>query len=136
MLKTASKFILLLILLIAVAGVSGYLSYVVTSNILRTETLATEKAGESEIHAGARENAKEKGSSAKDNTHIQLDHYIVRLEGEELSVYASSDGREEFLYNEPIYVNDLSAEDIEILQSGVNLDSSSELTGFIENFTS
>ena len=134
MLKTASKFILLLILLIAVAGVSAYLSYVVTSNILQTETVATEKAGDGQNPTNVREG--EKGSSAKDNTHIRLDHYIVRLEGEELSVYASTDGQEEFLYNEPIYVNDLSAEDIETLQNGVNLDSSSELTGFIENFTS
>lgn len=132
MLKAASKFILLLILLIAVAGVSAYLSYVVTSNILQSETVATEEMNDIQKH----EDAKEKASSEKDNLHIRLDHYIVRLEGEELSVYASSDGKEEFLYNEPIYINDLSAEDIETLQNGVNLDNSSELTGFIENFTS
>ena len=134
MLKVASKFILLLILLIAVAGVSAYLSYVVTSNVLQAETVAIEKADNTQNNTKVREG--EKGLSPKDNTHIQLDHYIVRLEGEELSVYASSDGKEEFLYNEPVYVNDLSAEDIETLKNGVNLDDSSELTGFIENFTS
>ena len=55
MLKTASKFILLLILLIAVAGVSAYLSYVVTSNILQTETVATEKAGDGQSPTNVRE---------------------------------------------------------------------------------
>lgn len=134
MLKVASKFILLLILLIAVAGVSAYLSYVVTSNILQDETVAIERADNTQKNTNVRKG--EKGLSSKDNTHIRLDYYIVRLEGEELSVYASSGGKEEFLYNEPIYVNDLSAEDIETLKNGVNLDDSSELTGFIENFTS
>lgn len=136
MLKTAGKFILLLVLLIAVAGISGYLSYVVTSNILKTEALATEEVGESEAHGNARRTVKEKSATSNGDTHISLDHYIVRLEGQQLSVYASTDGKEEFLYTEPIYVNDLSAEDIETLQNGVNLNTSSELTGFIENFTS
>ncbi len=136
MLKTAGKFILLLVLLIAVAGISGYLSYVVTSNILKTEIAATENIGEIESRGSAGRVANEEKSYSKGDTHIRLDHYIVRLEGQELSVYASTGGKEEFLYTEPIYVNDLSAEDIETLRNGVNLDNSSELTGFIENFTS
>lgn len=133
MFKTVSRFILLLVVLVFVAGVSGYLSYVVTSNILSAEADLAENIEKTPRKATDKKTSEDENPQ---NHHLSLDFYIVRLEGQELSVYASSDGEEEFLYNEPIYVNDLSAEDIETLRSGVNLKSSSELTGFIENFTS
>ncbi len=133
MFKTVSQFILLLVVLVFVAGVSGYLSYVVTSNILSAEADLTENAEKTPRKTIDKKTSEDEKTQ---NQHLSLDFYIVRLEGQELSVYASSDGEEEFLYNEPIYVNDLSAEDIETLRTGVNLKNSSELTGFIENFTS
>lgn len=66
----------------------------------------------------------------------EIDFYIVRLEGDNLNVYASNGENEEFLYNTTIYTNNLSAEDISLLSSGVTLKNSSQLTGFMEDYTS
>ena len=71
-----------------------------------------------------------------EDTAVQFEYYVVRLEGDDLSIYVVHNENEEFLYTEKVYKNSLSAQDLALLEAGVKLNSSSELTGFLENFTS
>lgn len=137
MMKSIGRFFLFFAVMLVVAAGSGCITYFVTLNMLKDsippETrVAAVKADSSGVNGGTEVSA----AAAPEDKPMSLDFYVVRLEGENLSVYASCSGREEFLYNEPIYVSDLSEEDQKLLKNGVRLKSSSELTGFLENFTS
>lgn len=134
MIKTIGKMLVGFMLMLAVAAGSGYISYRVTSNILRREM--ADNSNTELVSAKQQEPVRLKDEDAEAYNAVSFDYYIVRLEGENLGVYASGNGREEFLYNEDIFINDLSAGDLELLQKGVTLMNLSELTGFMENFTS
>lgn len=135
MLKSIGKMIAGFVLMLAIAAGSGYVSYLITSHMLRekmTNEIQTVPTNVSDTPM-ARDIQKDTQS---EDTEISFEYYMVRLEGENLGIYACSDGREEFLYNEAVFVRDLSDSDLELLRGGVKLQNSSELTGFIEDFTS
>ena len=135
MLKTTFKVIMLFVLLALVAVATGLATYTVTKNMIE------------EQHAHARQTSAPQRITETDSSERESDnpgtttrkedeYYLVRLEGDALEVYVAHSGKEEFLYNRKVYKNDLSERDLEMLYSGVMLESASELTAFIENFTS
>ena len=134
MLKTTAKIFLIFILLVIVAVATGFTTYTLTKR------LGDENAVE-QVRA-AQPPTEETNASAAPKPlppqpkSVPDEYYNVRLEGTTIGVYSVNNGKEEFLYHANIYKNDLSADDLTLLQEGVNLMTLSELTGFIENFTS
>lgn len=135
MLKALQKFIFMFLIISAAAALTGYVTYRSTSKALRAEyQTATARAAQGDERRQAAKPAE--AAKSVSSAPLKIESYLVRLEGSTLSVYANRSNKEEFLYNEEIYVNDLSPTDREMLENGVCLKSASELTGFMENFTS
>lgn len=143
MLKTSAKILIIFILIVIVAVATGFVTYTLTRRIAREDMVETVEAAADET--GDELNMTAHEASAKSDTKSEPrtedgeglpDCYAVRLEGTTLGVYVINDGKEEFLYHADVYKNDLSAEDLNLLQQGVELNDMSELTSFIENFTS
>ena len=136
MLKTTFKILALFVLLTVVGVATGLTTYTVTRRMLEEQNAS---AKVSETVETRNDDAVSVGSDAepKGNTSdTGFEYYLVRLEGDELNIYVSHNGKEEFLYNRDIYKTDLSNQDRLMLEEGVQLRSPSALTGFIENFTS
>ncbi len=134
MLKTAAKIFLIFVLLVSVAAVTGFVTYNLTKGI-------AEDDGETVVRQVSAEAVPEEDMVAVPVDDIgeeppESEYYVVRLEGTTLGIYVAADGKEEFLYHADVYKNNLSADDLKLLQDGVRLMNISELTGFIENFTS
>lgn len=133
MLKSVVKLVLMFVGTAAVAVVAASAAYVITKNSIEVEMR------EAESRATASTNVRETLDTSQPeqpSETARFDYYIVRLEGRNLGVYASHGGQEEFLYNEDIYTSNLTDEDITLLNTGVKLETSEALTGFIEDFTS
>lgn len=135
MLKTSIKILLLFILIAAVALVTGFTTYNLTKRVADEKNIETVQAAvyQEKPQQGIR---KTDTDSISEKAETASEYYTVRLEGTALGVYLIDDGKEEFLYHANVYKNDLSADDLKLLQQGVKLMDMSELTGFIENFTS
>lgn len=136
MLKTSVKIFLMFVLVVTIALATSLATYNITKK-LTAETPAN--AADSVRLNTAQETPSQDGQtqpSAIGTADRHPDCYTVRLEGNALSVYVSYDDKEEFMYTTPISKNDLSAQDIQLLQGGMEFDAMPELTGFIENFTS
>lgn len=67
---------------------------------------------------------------------LKPDCYYVRYDGKELSVYAVSNNKEEFLYTIKTRIADISDNELESLKKGVYLKDKQALTAFEEDFTS
>lgn len=130
MLKKTGKVIAAILAIIFTACVSGIVSFTVTLRMLEENG----KKVSAELAVAAAEQSAESTSEKAANS--VNDGYIVRLEGRFLGVYVSGSRGEELLYSEPVSVADLSEEDERLLRAGVWLENPSELTEFIENFTS
>lgn len=129
-LKTASFCIIAL----AVAALSGYGSYVITSKVLERGS-GEIRARENEIKVPSTEvSAIADAQDISENT--DFNYYMVKLEDDILNIYVNYEEHEELLYGEKINVGDLSDEDKQTLQTGVELEEMSKVTEFIENFTS
>ncbi len=129
MLKSTFRFVLLFVITALVSAAAASSAYFITKNVLDedTQALTSHTAEASRLQTAPTD----KASDA-----MEFESYIVRLEDNSICVYALSNHTEEFLYSTDIYRPNLSAEDIRLLSSGVTLDTSSELTGFMENYTS
>ena len=136
MLKTTFKVIMLFVLLVLVAVATGLATYTVTRNMVE-EQLVNARQTSAPRQITETDNGDGESNTQEKEAQTESDeYYLVRLEGNALEVYVAHSGKEEFLYNREIYKNDLSRKDLEMLHSGVMLESASELTAFIENFTS
>ena len=135
MLKTTAKIFLIFILLITVAVATGFVTYTLTKRIAEENLVETAEAAASKNSADKSE-ATSLSVPASEPVPVPSEYYTVRLEGATVGVYVTNDGKEEFLYHANVYQSDLSADDLTMLKQGVKLMSLSELTGFIENFTS
>lgn len=134
MLKTSAKIFLLFILLVTVALATGFVTYTLTKRVAEENSISAVETVSAET---VKPTAADKPQEQKSDTDSSLsESYIVRLEGTTLGVYVTDNGTEEFLYHTNVYKSDLSEEDLKLLQDGVRLMNLSELTGFIENFTS
>ncbi len=136
MLKTTFKVIMLFVLLAFVAVASGLATYTVTRNMVEEQLAQAHETSSPQQITEIQQAETASHSQSKDARAQQDEYYFVRLEGDTLEVYIAHSGKEEFLYNRKVYKNDLSESDLEMLHSGVMLESASELTAFIENFTS
>lgn len=133
MLKTTFKVLMLFLLMVVVAVSTGLATYNITKNIIEEESVTQASALSQNKETSSRRATEVRRSEADKE---KLEYYLVRLEGENLEIYASRGGEEEFLYSREVYSRDLSENDLETLSRGVKLQDISELTGFIENFTS
>lgn len=78
-------------------------------------------------------------SSATENSNHEIinpDYFIARYNGTNLSVYAVSDGKEEFLYTLSVRIEDISDNELSELKKGVTLSNKQALASFEEDFTS
>ena len=135
MLKPAVKTALFLIIAVFLAFVSAFGTYFLTKNSIKDHKLLP-TTSTAPIVPASNEAVSQSNKIQMKLVPTHFEYYTVRLEGSCLGVYATHNGSEEFLYNEAIYKNDLSPEDINLLSTGVNLNNSAELTEFLENFTS
>ncbi len=133
-LKSLGKMLVGFVLMLAVAAGSGYVSFLITSNMVQKKLADDKKVITTNISSTPV--VQETGNGEIESKPVSYDYYIVRLEGENLGIYACNGGKEEFLYNEAVFVRDLSDDDLKLLKEGVKLQNTSELTGFVENFTS
>lgn len=62
--------------------------------------------------------------------------YIARIDGDALAIYAVTDGREEFLYNLNVRIQDISEDEQRLLREGITLADKQALASFEEDFTS
>ena len=134
MLKTTAKIFLIFILLVIVALATGFATYTLTKRMGEENVVEKTRAAQPAVEeTNSRTVPEILPTEAKP---VPDKYYNVRLEGTTIGVYSINNGKEEFLYHANIYKNDLSADDLTLLQEGVDLMTLSELTGFIENFTS
>ena len=128
MLKTTLKYTVLFIAIASFAAITASCAYIITKNLL------AEKASVERNTVKVLPEYTAQATSTPVPT--SFDFYLVKLDGNNLDVYASQDNKLEFLYNTTIYAADLGQQDITLLSEGVKLKNSSELTEFIENYTS
>ena len=129
MLKSTFRFALLFVAVALISAAAASSAYFITKNALAEKTVTPVPT--------TVEASRPKTPSATETVDtMEFESYIVRLEENAICVYALSNQTEEFLYSTDIYRPNLSDEDIRLLSSGVTLDTSSELTGFMENYTS
>ncbi len=130
MLKSVFRFVLLFAFVAVISAAAASSAYFITKNALgRGAEAAASKTPRvtDSVYATAED---------KDSASLDFDFYTVRLEDSSICVYAVCNQAEEFLYSTDIYRANLSNEDILLLTSGVTLNTASELTGFMENYTS
>ncbi len=129
MLKSTFRYVLLFFATALISAAAASSAYFITKNVLADKGAKHEPA----IIEASRPQAE---ADIKTPDTMEFESYMVRLDGNSICVYALSNHSEEFLYSTDIYRANLSAEDIRLLSSGVTLDTYSELTGFMENYTS
>ncbi len=127
------------IAVLAIAGISGVASYVITSNILGRnpyeEKTETARMQTPVVTSEAAAETEDKALQATDAQN-KFNHYTVKLEDDILNVYVNYKEHEELLFGEKINTGDLSTEDREMLINGVKLEEMSKVTELTENFTS
>jgi hypothetical protein len=126
---------MLFVLLVLVSVVTGIATYNFTRNMIEDQQVQAHQTSASRPITEIRSGETEETANSHNATE-EKEYYLVRLQGDELEVYVAYSGKEEFLYNRAVYKNDLSDSDLRMLRNGVVLGSASELTAFIENFTS
>ncbi len=124
MLKLWVRNTLLFFVVIAISTFAGWCAYTVTRNGREDDKAAQVSA------TGARQDDLVSAGDADD------EYYTVRLENEKICVYALIEGKEEFLYSVDVYGPDLPQGDKLLLEGGVRLKNASELTAFMEDYTS
>ena len=134
MLKTTFKIFMLFILMAVVSVVTGVLTYNITKASLEERAVLAVPALEASKTTVPKEST-DTGEN-KNASGATFDYYLVKLFGDEIGIYVSHDGKEEFLYSHKIFKNDLSQHDFEMLSDGIKLYSAPSLTGFLEDFTS
>lgn len=136
MLKTTFKVIMLFVLLVLVAVATGFATYNITRNMVEEQRAQAYQTSAPQQITETRDGKMGRDTDSHSTSEDEREYYLVRLQGDALEVYVAYSGKEEFLYNREIYKSDLSERDTEMLRNGVMLKSASELTAFIENFTS
>ena len=124
MLKLWVRNTLLFFVVIAISTFAGWCAYTVTRNGREDDKAAQVSA------TGVQQ------ENLVPEDHADDEYYTVRLENEKICVYALIEGREEFLYSVDVYGPDLPQGDKLLLEGGVRLENASELTAFMEDYTS
>ncbi len=132
MIKSIIKYTLVFVLTAALAVGAASSAYVITRRIMESEAYSDAL---NPINKTESIKAKTIDEVKADNSPTP-DYYMVRLEGESVGIYASFDGREDFLYSAEVFKTNLSAEDTRLLLSGIKLKTQDELASFMEDYTS
>ncbi len=133
--KKFFKLLLFSIFIMMVALGSGFLSYVITSNILtKNGQITDEVIDENAVKTTASVIASEEDAKSYDD--YKFNYYVVKLEDNVLNIYVNYKDHEELLYGEEINPYDLTMEERELLKNGVRLEEMSKVTELTENFTS
>lgn len=133
--KKFFKLLLFSIFIMSIAIGSGFLSYVITTNILT-------KNGEIKENVASDDAVKTTSAvvtsvdSVKPYDDYKFNYYVVKLEDNVLNIYVNYKDHEELLYGEEINPYDLSPDERELLKNGVKLEEMSKVTELTENFTS
>ncbi len=130
MLKSVFRFVLLFAITAIFSALAASCAYIITKNSLverHSATISSTPSATDSVYASTEEPIPKA---------MEFDSYTVRLEDSAICVYAVSNHTEEFLYSTNIYRANLSNEDISLLTAGVSLPTASDLTGFMENYTS
>jgi len=129
MFKSVLKFMILFIITSIFAAASASTAYIITKKVMNKNTAAPPSLSASDAEYVMAE--------APDTPDItSFDFYLVKLDGNNLEVYAMHGNNLEFLYSTSIYAADLGEQDLKLLSDGVKLKDSSALTEFMENYTS
>lgn len=120
-------------------GVCVFLTVIIAAYVLYSyisqslEPGAAETAAETAPNVGVTYD-----SNVGDDTAVPSDSggYIARINNNALAIYAVKDGREEFLYNLKVRIEDISDEEKRNLTDGVRLSTKKALASFEEDFTS
>lgn len=129
MFKSVLKFTTLFIITSIFAAAAASTAYIITKKVMNKNTTAPPEPPVSNAEYVMAE-APDKPDTAG------FDFYLVKLDGNNLEVYAMHGNNLEFLYNTAIYAADLGEQDLKLLSDGVKLKDSSALTEFMENYTS
>ena len=133
--KKFFKLLLFSVFIAMVALGSGFLSYVITTNIITKNGQVTDKTiDEKAVKTTA--SVISSGEDAESYDDYKFNYYVVKLEDNVLNIYVNYKDHEELLYGEKINPYDLSAEERELLRNGVRLEEMSKVTELTENFTS
>ncbi len=135
MLKTSFKVLMLFVLLVIVAVATGLATYNITQNMMEEQQVQAQQTSSTQQTTEKQRLITDESISSQGATE-EREYYLVRLQGDALEIYVAYSGEEEFLYSREVYKKDLSHSDLKMLRNGVVLKSASELTAFIENFTS
>ncbi len=129
------KLLLFSIFIVMVALGSGFLSYVITTNILTKNGEITDNVMEEDV-LKTTASVIASGEDEKSYDDYKFSYYVVKLEDNVLNIYVNYKDHEELLYGEEINPYDLNSEERELLKNGVILDEMSKVTELTENFTS
>lgn len=133
--KKFFKLLLFGVFIVTIALGSGFLSYVITTNILTKNGQITDSVvNENAVKTTA--SVITSGEGVKSYDDYKFNYYVVKLEDNVLNIYVNYKDHEELLYGEVINPYDLSAEERELLKNGVRLEEMSKVTELTENFTS
>ncbi|MDO5311679.1 MAG: hypothetical protein Q4E94_07195, partial [Clostridia bacterium] len=86
--------------------------------------------------AGVAYHHREVENPAAADAAVDAESYIARIDGDVLAIYAVTDGREEFLYNLNVRIQDISESEKRLLRDGVAIADRQALASFEEDFTS
>ncbi len=133
--KKFFKVLLFSIFIVTVAIGSGFLSYVITTNVLtKNGEIADNVIGDDAVTTTSSVVAS--GEEVKAYEDYKFNYYVVKLEDNVLNIYVNYKDHEELLYGEEINPYDLSPDERELLKNGVRLEEMSKVTELTENFTS
>lgn len=119
------------IIVFAVAVLLGYLAYTVTYQY-QTQKVREQLGSEEVVSATALSGNETEGKGEM----LMVEHYLARLEGNDIAIYMVMDHQAEFLYRLEVYTGNFPAEEILRLQEGVVLRNRQELMAFEEDYTS
>lgn len=129
MFKSVLKFTTLFVITSIFAAASASTAYIITKNVMNKNSAAPEVSPNPDAEYVLAEATDTPDTAG-------FDFYLVKLDGNNLEVYATHGTNMEFLYNTAIYAADLGEQDIRLLSDGVKLKDATALTEFIENYTS
>ncbi len=119
------------IIVFAVAVLLGYLAYTITyqyqTKQAREQLRTEEVVSATSIHGD--------GTADVGET-LMVEHYLARLEGDDIAIYMVMNQQAEFMYQLEVFTGNFPAEEILRLQNGIVLRNRQELMAFEEDYTS
>ena len=120
------------------AGVCVFLTVVIAAYVLYGYIRQDGEHGTAEPTAEIAADVRAASDSKSDDNAAVPDSggYIARINDNALAIYAVKDGREEFLYNLKVRLEDISDAEKQNLTAGIRLSNKKALASFEEDFTS